>query len=62
MNNQKAETREDAEQKVFHGHRVTIPTALLKAVGEVNQVSMLIMNKYRTDGIGFHSFVDKEDG
>ena len=52
---------EDAKSKVFHSHRITLPTALLKDVGQVNKVSMLIINKYRTDGIGFHSFIDKED-
>ena len=51
----------DAKQTVFTGHRVTLPTALLKDVGQANRVRMLILNKYRNDGVGFHSFVDKED-
>ena len=47
-------------QKLFGGHHVTLPTSLLK-VGEVNQVQMLFLNKYRTDSEGLHSFTDKED-
>lgn len=27
-------------------------------VGEVNTIDMVIMNKYRKDGCGLHSFVD----
>ena len=47
-------------QNLFNNHHVAIPTALLK-VGEVNKISMFILNKYRSDGCGFHNFIDQED-
>jgi len=31
-------------------------------VGEVNTVSLVILNKYRKDGVGLHSFIDNKDG
>lgn len=47
--------------KVFKDHRVIMPSAMLK-VGETNHVSMVILNKYRKDGCGLHSFRDNKDG
>ena len=48
------------ETKVFHEHKVILPTKNLK-MGE-NTLSMFILNKYRKDGVGLHSFIDKVDG
>jgi len=31
-------------------------------VGEANTICMSILNKYRIDGVGLHSFTDKQDG
>ena len=47
-------------KKVFTGHKVIVPTNLLK-VGEVNEIQVLIQNKYRNDSEGLHAFVDKTD-
>ena len=47
-------------KKLFAGQHVALPTALLKE-GQVNTVEMLFLNKYKSDGEGLHSFVDKED-
>ena len=47
--------------KVFRDHRVIMPSSMLK-VGETNHVSMVILNKYRKDGCGLHSFTDNKDG
>jgi aminopeptidase N len=30
-------------------------------VGEVNTVSLILLNKYRKDGVGLHSFIDNKD-
>jgi aminopeptidase N len=38
-----------------------MPTSLLK-VEEQNRISMSILNKYRNDGHGLHSFTDRKDG
>ena len=45
----------------FQEHKVIMPTPLLK-VGELNVVSIAILNKYRNDGHGLHSFTDRKDG
>ena len=31
-------------------------------VGETNNICMVILNKYRKDGCGLHSFIDGKDG
>jgi hypothetical protein len=41
----------------FRGHHVYLPAQYLK-VGD-NHVSMFILNKYRNDGNGLHSFIDQ---
>ena len=51
----------EASASVFKNHHVAIPTAMLQ-VGQVNTVKLFILNKYRKDGVGLHSFVDKVDG
>ena len=38
-----------------------MPSQYLK-VGEHNQLSVLILNKYSKDGCGLHSFIDGKDG
>ena len=45
----------------FKNHHVTIPSAMLQ-VDQVNKVQIFFLNKYRNDGVGMHSFVDKTDG
>jgi len=45
----------------FKNHHVTIPSAMLQ-VDQVNKVQIFFLNKYRNDGVGLHSFVDKTDG
>ena len=50
-----------AGENLFRNHHVVIPTAQLR-VGEVNSVQIDFLNKYRKDGVGLHSFVDKVDG
>ena len=48
------------DQSLFSGHRVKMPTGLLK-VGDMNHVQMVFLNKYRKDSEGLHSFIDTED-
>jgi len=45
---------------LFRDHHVHIPTTHLK-VGEVNHLELSILNKYRKDGVGLHSYVDPTD-
>lgn len=49
-----------ADHRVFRDHKVYLPTSLL-AEGQSNTVSVFILNKYRKDGCGLHSFVDGID-
>jgi len=46
---------------LFKDHKVAIPSSLLKA-SEKNTLTLSILNKYRRDGVGLHSFTDKVDG
>ena len=48
------------EARFFKNHHVTLPSSMLK-VGETNTVELFFVNKYRKDGVGLHSFVDKVD-
>jgi len=50
-----------AAGKTFHEHKIYMPSSMLK-VGEQNQATMVILNKYRNDGCGLHSFTDGKDG
>jgi aminopeptidase N len=45
----------------FRDHHVTLPVDALR-VNEQNTVTMVIMNKYRNDGCGLHSYTDSADG
>lgn len=47
-------------KKHFAGQHVALPSAMLKE-GQMNTVEMLFLNKYKKDGEGLHSFIDKED-
>ena len=47
------------DQKIFFKHQINLDTALLK-VG-ANTVTLTLMNNYRKDGVGLHSFVDNAD-
>ena len=46
--------------QLFKDHAIAIPTSLLKDQ-EKNVLTLHILNKYRRDGVGLHSFVDKVD-
>jgi hypothetical protein len=48
------------EGNIFRDHHLHLPSGSLKEEA-VNTVTMFILNKYRKDGIGLHSFVDKQD-
>lgn len=48
-------------QNSFRNHHVMIPSAMLR-IGEQNTMTIEFLNKYRKDGVGLHSFVDKVDG
>ena len=45
---------------LFRQHHLHLPEESLVENKE-NTVSMFILNKYRKDGIGLHSFIDKSD-
>ena len=47
---------------IFKNHHVSIPSAMLTANEQVNTVKIYFLNKYRKDGVGLHSFIDKVDG
>ena len=44
----------------FKNHHIVIPTAMLQS-DQVNTAQIFFLNKYRNDGVGLHSFVDKVD-
>ena len=44
----------------FRDHKVYLPSA--KLTQGANTVEMLVLNRYRIDGTGLHSFVDQQDG
>jgi aminopeptidase N len=44
----------------FNNHQVHLPKEFLK-LGS-NEITVHILNKYRKDGVGLHSFIDKADG
>ena len=46
---------------IFNNHHVLIPSAMLHGEGMSNSVKIFFLNKYRTDGVGLHSFTDKVD-
>ena len=50
----------DSSKDLFNNHHVLLPNAQLR-VNQVNEVRIFFLNKYRTDGVGLHSFVDKVD-
>jgi len=50
-----------ADPKVaFDGNRIKLDQKLMKP-GQVNVITMNILNKYRSDGTGLHSFMDQTD-
>ena len=50
-----------SDANTFKNHHVQIPTSMLR-VGETNRAKIYFLNKYRKDGVGLHSFIDKVDG
>ena len=44
----------------FNGNRIQLDQKLMKP-GQVNVITMNILNKYRSDGTGLHSFTDHTD-
>jgi aminopeptidase N len=53
-------TKESMDLSVFLDHKIQLDPSLLE-IGQ-NEVSMDILNKYRKDGVGLHSFIDQTDG
>jgi len=51
----------DMNAAVFRNHHVNLPSGHLR-VGETNTARIFFLNKYRKDGVGLHSFIDKVDG
>ena len=49
-------------EKLFRNNKIYVPSHMLNQVGQPNMVEMLILNKYRKDGCGLHSFIDGQDG
>ena len=49
-----------AGKDLFRDHHIHLPAELLKCDAE-NEVTLFILTKYRKDGMGLHTFIDKQD-
>ncbi len=51
----------EANAGIYRDHLIKLPASHLIA-GQRNQVQIYFFNAYRSDGVGLHTYVEKEDG